>query len=363
MPVPAPLHAPLPRVRSGNGRLAGVDRHLGTTPSSLPAAPLLRALRRGAASRRSPLRAVAAAPARGAGRPSTTAAEAVASPARPAAPPADPAPADSATSAASAPPEVLSALASKVASMGGPKLAPDDPSLRTTPAQAATVALWVALEALLVGGSLAAAAAAGPASLAACALSAVVAYLAADLASGLFHFATDNYGDRDTPVFGKVIDAFQGHHRYPRTITRRGFANNVAPLCAPQLPFLLALLLLAPAPAAPAARLGAALFLGLAAMSQQTHAWAHATRPELPPAVRALQDAGLCVSAAAHAAHHRPPYSGHYAIVSGLTSGWLDSGVTAALERAVFAATGVAPRSWLPEPQSAWATQPDAYDP
>jgi hypothetical protein len=43
------------------------------------------------------------------------------------------------------------------------------------------------------------------------------------------HFtrSTDNYGNRDTPVFGGVIEAFQGHHVSPWTITHRSFYNNV----------------------------------------------------------------------------------------------------------------------------------------
>ena len=47
-----------------------------------------------------------------------------------------------------------------------------------------------------------------------------------DAFSGLFHWATDNYGNGDTPVFGEVIAAFQGHHVNPWTITHRSFFNN-----------------------------------------------------------------------------------------------------------------------------------------
>lgn len=36
--------------------------------------------------------------------------------------------------------------------------------------------------------------------------------LIADLVSGVFHWSVDNYGDSKTPVFGSVIEAFQGHH-------------------------------------------------------------------------------------------------------------------------------------------------------
>jgi len=36
------------------------------------------------------------------------------------------------------------------------------------------------------------------------------AYLTADLGSGVLHWSTDNYGSKKTPLFGVVIDAFQG---------------------------------------------------------------------------------------------------------------------------------------------------------
>lgn len=41
---------------------------------------------------------------------------------------------------------------------------------------------------------------------------AFVGYLIADLFSGLLHWSLDNYGGRSTPVFGAIIDSFQGHH-------------------------------------------------------------------------------------------------------------------------------------------------------
>ena len=44
------------------------------------------------------------------------------------------------------------------------------------------------------------------------AAAALAGVLIADLVSGVFHWSVDNYGDRNTPVFGAVIEAFQGHH-------------------------------------------------------------------------------------------------------------------------------------------------------
>lgn len=54
-----------------------------------------------------------------------------------------------------------------------------------------------------------------------------VAYVLADLGTGIYHWGVDNYGDGSTPVFGRQIAAFQGHHQRPWTITQREFCNNL----------------------------------------------------------------------------------------------------------------------------------------
>ncbi|GMP52561.1 hypothetical protein CsSME_00018324 [Camellia sinensis var. sinensis] len=61
-------------------------------------------------------------------------------------------------------------------------------------------------------------------------LAGLVGYVLADLGSGVYHWAIDNYGGSTTPVFGSQIEAFQGHHKWPWTITRRQFANNIQAL-------------------------------------------------------------------------------------------------------------------------------------
>jgi len=58
----------------------------------------------------------------------------------------------------------------------------------------------------------------------------------ADLFSGFFHWVVDNYGGLETPIFGSVIAAFQGHHDAPWTITYRPFSNNVHKICYAALP-------------------------------------------------------------------------------------------------------------------------------
>jgi ubiquitin-conjugating enzyme E2 variant len=55
----------------------------------------------------------------------------------------------------------------------------------------------------------------------------LAAYVLSDLGTGVYHWGVDNYGDGSTPVFGRQIAAFQGHHQRPWTITQREFCNNV----------------------------------------------------------------------------------------------------------------------------------------
>ncbi|GAQ91277.1 fatty acid desaturase 4 [Klebsormidium nitens] len=180
------------------------------------------------------------------------------------------------------------------------------------------------------------------AALAAAAL--VAGYLLADLGTGVYHWGVDNYGDATTPIFGSQIDAFQGHHRRPWTITQRQFANNLYALCRPAAFFVAPFLLL---PSSAPGHCFLAVFMTGVVFSQQFHAWAHMKKGQLPGVVLALQDAGVLVSRKAHGAHHRPPFEGNYSIVSGIWNKALDgSGVFKKAERFIFDKTGVAPRNW-----------------
>jgi hypothetical protein len=76
------------------------------------------------------------------------------------------------------------------------------------------------------------------------ALVALACVVFSDFFSGLFHWSVDNYGDGRTPVFGGVIEAFQGHHSAPWTITYRPFGEGGAQwrrscvVCAQLVPLL-----------------------------------------------------------------------------------------------------------------------------
>lgn len=112
-------------------------------------------------------------------------------------------------------------------------------------------------------------------------ISALAAYVLADLGTGIYHWSVDNYGDGSTPLVGKQIAAFQGHHQKPWTITRREFANNLHQVFKPaSFPSLIFLVF------SPWTSISwnafSSTFLFLICMSQQFHAWAHMKKSELP---------------------------------------------------------------------------------
>lgn len=185
-------------------------------------------------------------------------------------------------------------------------------------------------------------------------LASFAAYVLSDLGTAVYHWFVDNYTDSPTAV------AFQGHHRQPWTITQREFANNMHKVFKPAaLPAsIIALFALTrlggSGLSGPALEAFLSSFLLLVCMSQQFHAWAHAKRSDLHPLVLFLQEKGVLIWRKAHGAHHRPPFEGNYAIVSGLWNGPLDrSGFFRGLEKVAKAATGVEPRCWHP-PAEGW---------
>ncbi|WCJ32901.1 Fatty acid desaturase 4 chloroplastic [Euphorbia peplus] len=185
-------------------------------------------------------------------------------------------------------------------------------------------------------------------------LAGYIGYILADLGSGVYHWGIDNYGDGSTPVFGSQIEAFQGHHKWPWTITRRQFANNIHALARAITFFVLPIDLVCN-DAVILSFVG--LCSGCIMFSQQFHAWAHSTKSKLPPLVVALQDAGLLVSRTQHADHHRQPYNSNYCIVSGVWNEILDKNkVFEALEMVFYFQLGVQPRSWS-EPNSEWTEE------
>mmetsp|Transcript_30457 Transcript_30457/g.116684 ORF Transcript_30457/g.116684 Transcript_30457/m.116684 type:complete len:291 (-) Transcript_30457:593-1465(-) len=171
-------------------------------------------------------------------------------------------------------------------------------------------------------------------------------YLFADVGSGIYHWALDNYGSKDTPVFGYQIEAFQGHHASPWTITNRGLFNNISRPAIVGLP-LFALMLIFQMPVAVEAFLWTTVTLSV--LAQEFHKWSHIPRPSAP--VRFLMDAGLLISTKVHGQHHRNPFEGNYCIVNGRCNEFLDrTKFFRKLEGLVYRLTGNAPICWDLDP-------------
>ncbi|XP_010430256.1 PREDICTED: fatty acid desaturase 4-like 1, chloroplastic [Camelina sativa] len=186
------------------------------------------------------------------------------------------------------------------------------------------------------------------------ALASYAGYVLADLGSGVYHWVIDNYGDESTPIVGTQLEAAQGHHKWPWTITRRQFANNshaiARAITFTVLPLNLAF-------NNPVFHSFLSTFAFCILFSQQFHAWAHGTKSKLPPLVVALQDMGLLVSRKDHVGHHRAPYNSNYCVVSGAWNKVLDENkFFAALEMVLYLHFGVSPRSWN-EPNSDWTEE------
>ena len=172
----------------------------------------------------------------------------------------------------------------------------------------------------------------------------VVGFVLADLGTGIFHWSVDNYGGPETPIFGKVIAAFQGHHRQPWSITIRGAANNLYPLAKPSIVFLLGCIAL---PFGPLTKAFLSSFICFVVLSQHFHRLAHMRPGRVSPLVRTLQKSGLLVSVAEHNAHHRVPFNSNYCIVNGMWNKPLDEvNFFPRLEQVVLSLTGVEPRCW-----------------
>lgn len=243
-----------------------------------------------------------------------------------------------------------------------------------------------------------------PGDVAGCAVALAASYLLSDLGTGIYHWSVDNYGSGETPMFGRQIAAFQGHHQRPWTITQREFCNNLHQVFKPAAYPAAALLLASPF-LPPAVNAFTGSFLWLVCMSQQFHAFSHMKKSELPAVVVALQvraprrlagdgrkqgtplaalcttstffqdinlfsnclpprlqmqgphcilpahapavpmhaaqDAGLLIGRKEHGAHHKPNFEGNYCIVSGLWNAPLDNaGFFRWLEHRVLDVTG-----------------------
>jgi len=176
-------------------------------------------------------------------------------------------------------------------------------------------------------------------------LVAVSGVVAADFASGLIHWAADTWGRDDLPFIGRrLLFAFRIHHLNPDDFLRRRFVDTNGEVACLAVPVLLALLSL-PLETVWGGRVAifGFGFCAIGMLTNQIHQWAHRASP--PRLVRLLQDHGLILGRAEHAAHHERPYDTRYCITTGWCNWPLEAtGFFRLLELAVTGLTGARPR-------------------
>jgi plasmanylethanolamine desaturase len=149
-------------------------------------------------------------------------------------------------------------------------------------------------------------------------------WLAADLLSGLLHWACDSFGSAATPLVGPAfIRPFRAHHADPGAMTRHDFVATHGASCFAALPFLAAACL-APWPFVQA--LLTCIALGALA-TNQCHKWAHMEEAATPRLVRWAQRRRLVLAREHHRRHHTPPFDSHFC----MSCGWLNAPLDALL--------------------------------
>lgn len=149
---------------------------------------------------------------------------------------------------------------------------------------------------------------------------AILAYLAADLASGFVHFLMDNFGDEKTPLLGPYfIKPFRDHHTDPLGITHHDFVGTNGNNSLASVPSMLLVWLFVPIGTTIWGYLSGTFFLLLCLgvfMTNQFHKWAHMDIS--PRWALWLQRSGLILSKEHHDVHHESPYDTYYCITVGV---------------------------------------------
>jgi hypothetical protein len=170
---------------------------------------------------------------------------------------------------------------------------------------------------------------------------AVTGYLVADLGSGFFHHAMDNYAKPTTPVVGEIAALSRSHHYFANSPEQNTVAGEMDPIAKLVGPAAAALAVLNPH-----YLLAAGSLAGLAGtlVAQTSHRLTHQRQTVLS---QKLARFGLIQKQADHHAHHRAPWTSNYCFVNGACNRLLDSSnFWRRYERAIFKISGVEPKGW-----------------
>jgi|MDSZ01.3.fsa_nt_gb ubiquitin-conjugating enzyme E2 variant len=178
-----------------------------------------------------------------------------------------------------------------------------------------------------------------------------LAWMLADLLTGLTHWGLDTYGSVDTPFVGQtVIKPFRMHHDFPTYMVQFDSTDTVALAAMAVLPIQLGLLYLATLGGWASVTGGALAVAILGTVGTNLfHKWAHMEEP--PATARLLQRMKLILPTPEHDRHHAYPHDCSYCITNGWMNPFLDKinfwrGLEGALR-----ALGIQPQSELYHPQ------------
>lgn len=146
------------------------------------------------------------------------------------------------------------------------------------------------------------------------------AILLADWITGFVHWWEDAYGNPQWGFVGKyIVEPNLVHHLDPRDLAPAGYfkltyISWIAAIMLIAVPWLLfdwhPFLYLAT--------------ILIATQANQVHCWAHRTDRENGIIIRGMQQMGIIQSRRHHGQHHRPPWVGHYCILTNYMNPVLD---------------------------------------
>jgi ubiquitin-conjugating enzyme E2 variant len=182
-----------------------------------------------------------------------------------------------------------------------------------------------------------------------CLIAFAVATFAADLTSGLLHWAFDTWFSTTRGAFKRMVSIVREHHVKPDEIFGFRFATDSGMLSwfGGSGAFVLLVLsgIAGEHPALVVALCLAAVVYGIdVSLMFEYHKWGH--RRRRGPLPRLAQRCGLLLSPDHHLRHHRGAHDSHYCLINGLADRTLGEwGFFRALERLITAVTGVQPRA------------------